>query len=300
MVISSSNLKSLKIAFYLMNRNSFGCLYIVATPIGNLQDISLRAIEVLKKVDWIAAEDTRHSLFLLQQYGIKTQLISLHEHNESERLQKLIQHLQNGESVALISDAGTPLISDPGFNLVREAKLLGITVIPIPGACAAIAALSASGLPTDRFVFEGFLPAKNTARINRLENLLHESRTLIFYEAPHRILDLLEAMQKVFGGKRKVVIARELTKMYETIFSADLDEVIAWMTKDKNQQRGEMVVLVEGATQSSELSNLPSQKILTILLEKLSVKDAAELAAKITGEKKNDLYQVALEIKKLR
>lgn len=280
-----------------MNLNNPGVLYIVATPIGNMQDMTLRAIECLKSVNCIAAEDTRHSAPLLQFYGITTSTFSLHEHNERERAGKLLERLQQGESVALISDAGTPLISDPGYFLVREAHALGIRVIPIPGACAAIAALSASGLPTDKFIFEGFLPAKTKGRVDALTLLRGESRTLIFYEAPHRILDLLEDMQTVFGDERQVVIARELTKVYETIRSGSLSEILEFVKQDANQRRGEIVVMVEGSKLAAPASQIAAQEILSLLMENLPLKQAVDIAAKITGERKNDLYELALSIK---
>lgn len=283
------------IAFYSMNLNNLGILYIVATPIGNLQDMSLRAIDVLKSVNWVAAEDTRHSASLLQHYAITTPTFSLHDHNEREQTSTLLQRLQQGESIALISDAGTPLISDPGYFLVREARLLGIQVVPIPGPCAAIVALSAAGLPTDRFIFEGFLPAKTKGRVDRLTALRSESRTMIFYEAPHRILDLLEDIQTVFGQDRIVVVARELTKKFETIRSGEIAELIEWVKQDPNQQRGEMVVLVAGVTEP--VANIPGQEVLLLLLEHLPLKQAVEIAAKITGERKNELYEMALLIK---
>lgn len=278
-----------------MNINS---LYIVATPIGNLQDMSLRAIEILKTVNLIAVEDTRHSAPLLQHFSIQTPMLALHEHNERERVRLLLERLQQGESIALISDAGTPLISDPGYHLVREAREKGIRVIPIPGPCAAIVALSAAGLPTDSFVFEGFLPVKATARTVSLEQLRNESRTLIFYEAPHRILETLEAMQTVFGDERRVVIARELTKKFETIQSGTLAEIVAWVKNDSNQQRGEIVLLVEGAEESSKINEQDTERTLHILLDALPLKQAVDLAVKITGQRKNELYQRALKYKK--
>lgn len=278
-----------------MNINNFGVLYIVATPIGNLQDMSFRAVETLKSVDYIAAEDTRHSIPLLQNFGIATAIFSLHEHNERDRVALLLDYLKNGKSIALISDAGTPLINDPGYFLVQEARAKGIRVSPIPGACALIAALCASGLPTDRFVFEGFLPAKTKARCDSLTNLLSETRTIIVYEAPHRILDLLQDIQKIFGAERKVVIARELTKKFETILSGTVAEVLAVIETDANQQRGEFVVLIEGA--ASVPSIVPSEKLLALLLENLALKQAVEITAKITGERKNDLYEIALKMK---
>jgi 16S rRNA (cytidine1402-2'-O)-methyltransferase len=272
-----------------------GVLFVVATPIGNLQDISQRAIETLKAVDSIAAEDTRHSASLLQQFDIRTPIFSLHEHNEREKAAALIAKLQSGESIALISDAGTPLISDPGFYLVREVRAVGIRVVPIPGACAAIAALSASGLPTDKFIFEGFLPVKSKARLDHLMAMRQEARTLVFYEAPHRILDVLEDMQKVFGDTRQVVIARELTKMYETICSGVLPDLIKWVKEDSNQQRGEIVVLVEGAPEKT--LEIPAEKILALLLDNLPLKQAVLIAEEVTGIRKNELYEIALILK---
>jgi 16S rRNA (cytidine1402-2'-O)-methyltransferase len=278
-----------------MKINHFGTLYIVATPIGNISDWSERAISTLQSVDCIAAEDTRHSLPLLQHFSIKTSLISLHDYNERERLKEVIDRLEQGQSVALISDAGTPLISDPGYQLVHAAKKSGITVIPIPGACAAITALSASGLPTDRFCFEGFLSHKNAPRKQRLTELSHESRTLIFYESPHRILTLLQEMKEIFGSDRQAVIARELTKLFETIHAGTLQELVGWVEGDSNQERGEIVLLVEGAKEIINQSE--TEKTLTILLDHLPLKQAVEIASKITGERKNKLYEQALKYK---
>lgn len=275
-----------------------GTLYIIATPIGNLADISERALQTLQQVDLIAAEDTRHSKRLLQHFNINRSLFALHEHNEGQRSQALIERLLAGQSIALISDAGTPLISDPGYRLVHDARAAGITVAPVPGACALVAALSASGLPSDRFIFEGFLPAKSGARQQRLGELVDEVRTLIFYESPHRILASLQDMQTVFGAERYVVIARELTKTFETIHGDSLSQLLLWMSADNNQQRGEFVVLIHGAEAKpqSEVA-MASTKLLEILLEELSVKQSAQIAAKITGEKKNHLYQLALQMK---
>ncbi len=280
-----------------MNINSFGVLYVVATPIGNLQDISFRAVNVLKTVDHIVAEDTRHSQFLLQHYSIGTPVMALHEHNERERTENLLKRIQTGKSIALISDAGTPLISDPGYFLVREARSMGIKVVPLPGPCAAIAALSVSGLATDRFLFEGFLPAKTTGRVQRLDALQKESRTVVFYEAPHRIVDLLEDMQTVFGAERQVVIARELTKVYETVRAGALSDILAWVKSDANQQRGELVVMVEGQKEATAESQQDFSKMLSVLLESLPLKQAVELTVKITGQKKNIIYDEALKIK---
>ena len=285
-----------------MKINQLGILYIVATPIGHLKDISLRAIDILKTVDYIAAEDTRHSHFLLQHFSIATPLLSLHEHNESARAIQLIDCLQQGKSIALISDAGTPLISDPGYLLVRAVRNAGIQVMPVPGACAAIAALSASGLSTDRFVFEGFLPAKSKLRQERLAALQTESRTIIFYETPHRVLDSLEAMQEILGKDRPIVLARELTKIFETIKSGTIEEIIHWVTVDPNQKRGEIIILVSGSQVDSRIKEgdivTSSEAVLTILLELLPLKQAAEITAKITGDRKNKLYQRALQLQK--
>lgn len=272
-----------------------GTLYIVATPIGNLQDITFRAIEVLKKVDRIATEDTRHAGPLLKHYSITKPTMSMHEFNERERLSIVLDQLFQGESIALISDAGTPLISDPGFHLVREARARGIKVVPIPGPCAAITALCAAGLPTDKFTFEGFLPAKTEARKNRLAALLHESRTMIFYEAPHRLLAVLEDLSQVFGADRKAVVARELTKIHESILSETLSALLNYYSNKPTEVRGEIVILVQGIDEeASESKEVIPEEVLNILLEELPVKQAAALASKITGERKNVLYEKAL------
>lgn len=272
-----------------------GRLYIVATPIGNLQDITLRAIEVLKKVDRIAAEDTRHSAPLLKHFAITKPSLSMHEFNERERHKILMEYLQQGESIALISDAGTPLISDPGFHLVREAIANGIKVMTVPGPCAAIAALSISGLPTDKFTFEGFLPAKQEARRNHLSRLLHESRTMIFYEAPHRLMSSLQTMAEVFGNERKAVVARELTKIHETVKADSLLHLITYFSTNTDRLRGEFVILIEGVNEEEmESKEVIPENVLDILLEELPLKQAATLASKITGERKNVLYELAL------
>jgi len=278
-----------------MQNEKMGILYVIATPIGNLQDITLRAIEVLKRVDRIVAEDTRHSAPLLKHFSIIKPSVSMHEFNERERHKILIEYLLQGESIALISDAGTPLISDPGFHLVREAKVNGITVMTIPGPCAAIAALSVSGMPTDKFTFEGFLPAKAEARRHRLASLLHESRTMIFYEAPHRVLSTLQAMAQVFGENRKAVVARELTKIHESVLADNLSVLIQYFESHPNHVRGEFVLLVEGINEEAALSKeVIPENVLNILLEELPLKQAASLASKITGERKNVLYEMAL------
>lgn len=277
-----------------------GVLYIVATPIGHLGDITLRAIEILRGVDRIAAEDTRHSIRLLKHLGIEKPMVALHEHNEREQALKLLAFVQQGHTLALISDAGTPLISDPGYHIVQLAHQLGIQVVPVPGSCSIIAALSASGLPTDRFVFEGFLSSKSTARQKQLEKLATETRTLIFFEAPHRILETLEALQNSFGGERLAVIARELTKTFETIRLGALSALLTWIKADAMQQRGEFVILVAGLKldPSQEAVSIEALSVLKILLTELSVKQAAGLAAKITGVSKGLLYDAALKYQK--
>lgn len=277
-----------------MNKKPLGMLYVIATPIGHLKDMTLRGIEVLKQVDLIAAEDTRHSISLLTHYGIQKKIISLHEHNERHRIERLLSYLTQGESIGLISDAGTPLISDPGYHLVKKLSEAGIPIVPIPGPCAAIAALSASGLPTDRFIFEGFLPAKTQAKMARLTELEMESRTLIFYESPHRVLSTLELMSSVFGAERKAVLARELTKLHETILRGTLDNLVQWVKEDIHQQKGEIVILIAGATKTKEFSDV---KVLSILLNHLPLKQAVDLASQITTHKKNELYELALKIK---
>lgn len=275
---------------------SESALYVVATPIGNLQDMSQRAVEVLNNVDVIAAEDTRHSARLMAHFNINTRLISVHDHNERQRIEQIIDLLAGGSSVALISDAGTPLISDPGFVVVRAVREAGYRVTPVPGCAAFVAALSAAGLPSDRFAFEGFPPAKKAARKQYYADLVDESRTLVFYESPHRVLESLKDMQSVMGEERQVAIARELTKTFETIHLAPLAELIAWMEADHNQQKGEFVLLVHGKPKSEAgVVDNKSLQVLDVLLEELPVKQAAGLASKITGVKKNLLYKLALE-----
>jgi len=274
-----------------------GKLYVVATPIGNLDDISARALRVLREVALIAAEDTRHSVRLLQHFGINTPLAACHDHNEREEGGRFLARLQAGEDVALISDAGTPLISDPGYHLVRQVRAAGIAVVPVPGPSALIAALSAAGLPSDRFIFEGFLPAKTAGRRSRLELVKEEPRTLIFYEAPHRILECLEDMVSIFGGERQAVLARELTKTFETLKGNPLAALRDWVASDSNQQRGECVLLVAGwqAPEGEDAISGEASRVLDLLLAELPLKRAAALAAEITGVRKNLLYQAALE-----
>jgi 16S rRNA (cytidine1402-2'-O)-methyltransferase len=275
---------------------SVATLYVVATPIGNLEDMTPRASRILASVDVIAAEDTRHSAKLLRHFGIGTRTIALHEHNEREQVPNLIEWLRAGKSIAMISDAGTPLISDPGFPLVRAAHAAGIPVVSIPGASALVAALAVSGLPSDRFVFEGFLPARSAARRAALERLRAEPRTLVFYESPHRILESMRDLSEVLGPTREASIARELTKQYETVRTAPLGELLAWMERHDEQQLGEFVVLVHGAARSEETApeSVEAERVLDILMEQLPVSQAAELAARITGAPRNPLYKKAL------
>ena len=272
-------------------------LYIVATPIGNLADMSARAIDVLKNVDVIAAEDTRHSGHLLQHHAITTSTVSLHEHNEQQRSEVLLSRLQAGESIALISDAGTPLISDPGYRLVSLVRAHGIKVLPIPGCCALVTALSASGLASDRFSFEGFLPSKQGARKQTLEKLAKETRTMIFYESPRRLHSTLEDMQSIFGADRPACLARELTKLHETIMTKPLAELQAWVASDSNQQRGECVVLVEGNRQQQDASEAEVDRVLSLLLTDLPVKRAAAITASLLSVSKNKAYEQALKLR---
>lgn len=275
-----------------------GVLYVVATPIGNLDDWSTRAVATLKAVAVIAAEDTRHSSRLLQHFDIRTRTLALHDHNEAARVEALLAQLQAGEDVALISDAGTPLISDPGYRLVAVTQAAGLRVVPVPGACAAIAALSAAGLASDRFLFEGFLPARGAARRERLQQQAGEARTTIFYEAPHRIVECLADMVAVLGHERRIVLARELTKTFETIRQLPLGEMLAWVQGDENQQRGEIVLVLEGAPETTgEADWREADRLLKILLAELPLKQAAALAAEITGLKKNALYERGLALK---
>lgn len=274
-----------------------GVLYLVATPIGNLDDLSLRAKAVLESVDRIAVEDTRHSRPLLQRYGVRTPLVALHEHNERQVLEELVDRLSEGEAVALISDAGTPLISDPGFPLVRRCREAGIPVSPVPGPCAAIAALSASGLPTDRFLFEGFPARTGEARRKQFEALRDETGTLVFYEASHRVAGSLSDMAAVFGVDRGAVVARELTKLHETILSGTLGALVSTLEGDPDQRRGEFVIVVGGAPAGEGTIDPEAERVLRVLVAELPLKQAAALAARITGEKKNRLYGLALSWK---
>lgn len=269
-----------------------GCLHVVATPIGNLGDLSPRALEILKSVDRIAAEDTRHTRQLLAAFGVSATLVALHEHNEAEKSGQLVERLLVGEQIALVSDAGTPLVSDPGFRFVKAAREAGIRVSPVPGACAAIAALSVAGIASDRFVFEGFLPSKAATRRDRLQALAAESRTLIFYESSHRIEATLVDAADAFGPQRHAVVARELTKHFETVLDGRLPDLHAQIRADPDQQRGEFVLVVEGAPQGDDDADLVlGRRAYAILREHLSPSQAARLAADISGIARKRLYQ---------
>ncbi|MRS14486.1 16S rRNA (cytidine(1402)-2'-O)-methyltransferase [Enterobacteriaceae bacterium RIT691] len=276
--------------------NSRGKLYIVPTPIGNLGDITQRALDVLKAVDLIAAEDTRHTGLLLQHFAINARMFALHDHNEQQKAETLVAKLQEGQNIALVSDAGTPLINDPGYHLVRTCREAGIQVVPLPGPCAAIAALSAAGLPSDKFCYEGFLPAKSKGRRDALRALENEPRTLIFYESTHRLLESLEDITAVLGESRYVVLAREITKTWETITGAPVGELLAWVKEDENRRKGEMVLIIEGfKVQSDDALPAEALRTLALLQTELPLKKAAALAAEIHGVKKNALYKHALE-----
>ncbi len=276
-----------------------GTLYIVATPIGNLGDITHRAIETLKKVDKVCAEDTRNTRKLLTHFGIQADLQALHDHNEIARIEQVKGWLDRGDHIALVSDAGTPLISDPGYHLVNALGDDGYKIEPIPGASAIITALSVAGLPTDRFSFEGFLPAKSVGRNKALQANLKEVRTQVYYESSHRIAKTIEAMLAIFGGERKVVLARELTKMFEQIYRGDLAGLQAWINDDAMHQKGEFVLMLAGQVQDEQTNEqtVAVESLLKILVDELPVKQAAGLAAKITGKKKNELYKLAMSLK---
>lgn len=271
-----------------------GVLYVVATPIGNLGDITERALAVLRGAALIAVEDTRHSGKLLQHFGIGTQMLAYHDFSEGNRVTTLLDRVAAGDDIALISDAGTPLVSDPGYQLVRQAHARGLKVVPVPGACAAIAALCSAGLASDRFTFEGFLPAKSAGRIGTLQALQAETRTMVFYEAPHRIVECLVDMQQVFGSEREITMARELTKTFETIIHATIADLLIRVQQDANQQKGEIVLVVAGATLQPQNIDAQALHALRELLQELPLKQAATLAARITGVKKNLLYEQAL------
>jgi 16S rRNA (cytidine1402-2'-O)-methyltransferase len=272
-------------------------LYVVSTPIGNLDDMTPRAIATLKQVDLIAAEDTRHSGRLMQHFAIATPMLALHDHNERQRAQMLVQKLADGNAIALISDAGTPLISDPGYHLVCAVRAAGFKVVPVVGACALIAGLSVAGLATDRFSFYGFLPAKSNGRKQQLEQLRDITHTQVFYESPHRIVATVADIVTVFGAERQLVLARELTKTFETVFGGSTLEVQSWLAADLNQQKGEFVVLIAGA-EAQQLSEIgiAEEQMLTLLLAELPIKKAASIAASLSGHKKKALYDRALQL----
>lgn len=272
-------------------------LYVVATPIGNVGDITLRALNVLSMADAIACEDTRNTAHLLSRYGLSKELIAAHEHNEREVAGKIIDRLQAGQRIAMVSDAGTPAVSDPGARIVDAVRTAGLRVVPLPGASASIAALSASGIVNDRFLFAGFLPAKKMQRETALHELASVQATLVFYEAPHRIIETVDALANVLEPSRRIVIARELTKLFEEIHRCTLAEAGAWLSGNANRQKGEFVILVEGATAPDDEQDAESDRILEILLAECPLKQAASLTAQITGRKKNALYERALQLK---
>jgi len=273
-----------------MMSTTVATLYVVATPIGNLADLSPRAQEVLRSVAAICAEDTRHTGQLLSHFGISKPLVALHDHNEEAMSQRVVARLQGGESLAVVSDAGTPLVSDPGFRLVRAARAAGIKVSPVPGACAAIAALSVAGLPSDRFVFEGFLPAKAAARRDRLQRLASETGTLVFYESSHRIAESLADMAMAFGAERPAVVARELTKLFETVLDGSLAQLLATVQADDNQRKGEFVVMVQGAGDDEAAKVAEGRRLYARLNEHLPPSTAAKLAAELSGAPRKALY----------
>jgi 16S rRNA (cytidine1402-2'-O)-methyltransferase len=288
----------------IVTNETAGRLYVVATPIGNLGDLSVRAREILQNSTLIASEDTRHTGVLLKHFGIETPQLSLHGHNETQRVPELISRLREGAAISLVSDAGTPAISDPGFELVRAAAAAGIEVIAVPGPCAAVAALSIGALPTDRFCFEGFLPVRGAARRKRLESLIAEPRTLVVYEAPHRIFDTLEDCAKVLGEERQAVVARELTKMHESIYRGSLGDLIAQADTDVDFGRGEIVLLIAAAPQKPDDADGGADgrggaldRVLKVLLAELPLKQAARLAAQIAGVRDNEAYKRALHLK---
>jgi len=278
------------------SNSASGSLYVVATPIGNLDDFTQRAIEVLQNVDLILAEDTRQTGKLLQHYSIKTQTRSYHQHNEAQLLDKYLTQIKAGDSIALVSDAGTPLISDPGFPLVRAAREQGLPVVPLPGACAVVAALSVAGLPVSRFCFEGFLPAKKTARLQQLQLLKNEIRTLVFYESTHRITATIEDMIEVFGENRRAVIARELTKTFEQVQLDSLVALQVWLASSADHLKGEFVIIVDGAKEECPDQNRMSE-LLGLLLPHMGVKQAAQIAAEFSGGGRNQMYELALALK---
>jgi 16S rRNA (cytidine1402-2'-O)-methyltransferase len=267
-----------------------GTLYVVATPIGNLADLSARAREVLSQADLICAEDTRHTRQMLNALGLDRPLLALHEHNESERVAQVLAQLQAGKALALVSDAGTPLISDPGYRLVRELRAAGVTISPIPGPCAAIAALSVAGIASDRFCFEGFLPAKSSARRERLQRLAAEPRTLVFYESAHRIEECLADMRLIFGDAREAVLAREISKLFETILDGDLKVIAEKIAADPNQRKGEFVLVIAGAPEDENAALIEGRRLYARLAEVMKPSQAAKIAADLSGAPRKALY----------
>ncbi|AJQ94421.1 putative methyltransferase [Gynuella sunshinyii YC6258] len=284
----------------MSTQSLFGTLYIVATPIGNLSDITYRAVQILTEADLIFAEDTRNTRKLLDHYQVVTPVQTLHEHNEKESVQKVLALLKQGQNLALVSDAGTPLISDPGFVLVSELRKSGANIVPVPGPSAVIAALSVAGIATDHFSFEGFLPSKEVARQEVLAGLSDESRTMVFYEAPHRLSATLADMELTFGAERVAVLCRELTKAYETIHSAPLSELLSWVNQDVNQQRGEIVLVVQGVDKSRRHDELTSfdKHLLKTLLDELPLKRASVVCARLTGKAKRSFYDLGMQLQK--
>ena len=279
------------------NEVDSGTLFIVAKPIGNLKDITLRALEILEMVDWIGSEDTRHSVHLLRHYGINKPLISVHDHNEQQRKTELLLKLQKGENGALISDAGTPLINDPGYHVVTFMRENGINVVPLPGCSAIVAALSAAGMPTDKFSFEGFLPAKTQKKHNALALVVEEKRTMVFYESPHRIMETLSVMAEVFGKQRKMTVAKELTKQFERFISGSIQEVIDILIENSDWVRGEFVIIVQGGEKIVVVEDY--EPLMHILIQQsLPVKQISEIVSAQYGVKKKIVYQAVLDTKK--
>ena len=280
----------------MTTQNNAGSLYIVSTPIGNLGDITERALRILAEVDLIACEDTRHTNRLLTHFSIKNKTLSLHDHNERQRQEQIANLLKEGKNIALVSDAGTPLISDPGFHVVKYLRSLKLSVIPVPGACALIAALSASGLPTNRFTFEGFLPSKTGARKATLTALANEERTMVFYDAPRRAIDTVDDIVEVLGGERQIVLARELTKTFETIHNDTAGNIQSWLREDPNQLKGEMVLMIEGSIIDASEITPQITETLRLLVKELPPKKACAITADIYKIKKNMLYDLALSL----
>jgi len=274
-----------------------GTLFVIATPIGNMDDISARARETLDKVDLVAAEDTRRAGQLLTRLGIRNRLVSLHEHNEADRVEEIVEDLLSGRDVALISDAGTPLVSDPGYRLLAEIRRQDLPVSPIPGCCAAVTALSIAGLPSDRFLFEGFLSAKGSGRRRRLAELAHRTETLVLYESVHRVKDLLDDIEQVLDRDRQITVARELTKLHETIHRGTVGEVRELLDEDPGGEKGEFTIVIAGDPAPPDVEGAELERVLGILLEEVSAKQAARLAAEITGASRNQAYRLASELR---